>query len=813
MQEQARIVIIGGGIVGCSTAYHLMKLGWRDMVMVEQGPLFPNWGSTSHAPGLMFQHNNSKSVCQLAQWAIELYKEIGAHTPVASFFQVGSLEIAATRERAEDLKRKIGNCRSWGLEAQLIGPTEMKRLVPIMNVDDLISAFYVPSDADVKAAVLSETMVRLCKEKGALTVHERTAVTGIEVEGGRVRSVTTTQGRIKADVVLCAAGIWGPAIGKMAGVGIPLTPMQHLYVRTEPLKELKGETLELRHPVIREQDRDLYYRQHTEAYGFGSYRHDPLPVNVEDIPRRDNAAMLAFTPEHMAESFKDAHHRFPAMAAAGMAQSFNGLFSFTPDLQSILGEARGVRGFWVAEAVWVTHGGGVGRVMAEWIAEGLPSIDLREMDINRFHPHAYERGYIRARSNRQYVEVYDIIHPLEQSGVMRNLRVSPFHSRQAALGAEFFESAGWERPQWFKSNEQLLAGAAFPVRKGWAAKNWSPVIGAEHLACRERVGMFDLTAFAKFEVTGPGALAFLQRMAANQMDRPIGSVTYTAMLTERGGIKCDLTVTRWGAERFWVVTGGSMGLHDLAWLRAHAPAEGVEIRDVTSAYCCIGVWGPRARELVQALSEDDLSNAGFGYLTARRIFVGGVPVIAVRISYAGELGWEIYAPPEYGLRLWDVLWAAGEKHGVAAVGGGAFDSLRLEKGYRLWGAEIHTEYNPYEAGLGFAVILEKGEFMGREALRAIKAAGVKRRLCCLTLADPSVALMGKEPIFDGERVLGYVTSANCGYSVGKSIAYGYLPLTHAVAGTAVEVYYFGERHAAHVTKEPLYDPANEKLKM
>ncbi len=607
----------------------------------------------------------------------------------------------------------------------------------------------------------------------------------------------------------------GPLVGRMAGVQIPLTPCQHLYIKTAPLEELAGETEEVRHPIVRYQDKDMYFRQHGEAYGMGSYRHDPLLVPAEELPKNAQPAIFRFTSGYFEESLGDAIARFPCFEGVTIDVAFNGLFSFTPDGNSILGETPDVRRFWVAEAVWVTHAGGVGRAIAEWLVDGLPSVDLREVDANRFHPHTASRAYVQARANRQYIEVYDIIHPLQQMENPRNLRVSPFHSRLQDLGAVFFESAGWERPQWFESNVNLPRDETWPARSGWAARYWSPIVGAEHRAARERVGLFDLTAFAKIEVTGPGALAFLQRLTANQIDRPIGSMTYTSLLTPRGGIKCDLTVTRLAPDRFWVITGGGTGPMDLARLRQHAPLDGsVHIGNVSSSYCAVGVWGPRARDLVQSASENDLSNPAFPYLTAQHIFIRAAPVLALRISYVGELGWEIYTPTEYGLNLWDTLWAAGRPFGVTAVGGGAFDSLRLEKGYRLWGADIHTEYNPYEAGLGFAVRLKKGDFIGREALEKIKAQGVARKLCCMVFDDPGVAIMGKEPICAerGERALGYVTSANYGYTVRQSIAYGYLPMEYAAEGTKVEVYYFGERHTATVVKEPLYDPENTKLK-
>jgi len=392
----------------------------------------------------------------------------------------------------------------------------------------------------------------------------------------------------------------------------------------------------------------------------------------------------------------------------------------------------------------------------------------------------------------------------------RPLRTSPAYARQQELGACFFESAGWERPHWYGANEGLLAnGPSGPARAGWTARYWSPIIGAEHRATRERVALFDLTPFGKIEVSGPNALAYLQGLTSNQMDQPVGKVTYTSLLNQRGGIVCDLTVTRLGSDQFWVVTGGSSLYLDLAWLRQQLPADGsVTLGNVSSATCCFGLWGPLAREVLKRVSDDDLSNEGFPYFTSRPVTIGYVPARASRISYVGELGWEIYAQTEYGLALWDTLWQAGQSAGLIAAGGGAFETLRLEKGYRLWGADIHTEYTPDEAGLGFAVRARKGEFLGRSALVEQRSRGVSRKLSCLTLDDPSVVVMGKEPILDGSRVLGYVTSANYGYTVGKSIVYGYLPPEYAREGTRVQVYFFGTLHGAIVAREPLFDADN-----
>ena len=808
----ARVIVIGAGIVGCSAAYHLATLGWSDIVVLDQGPLFVTGGSTSHAPGLMFQVNASKMMCELARYSVELYSRLQLDgQPV--FHGVGGLEVASTSERWEELKRKQGHALSWGLEAHLIGRDEIKRHVPMISADRLHGAIFVPSDGVASATRVAAALAEGARDRASF--FGDTGVTGIEVSGGRVRGVTTTRGRIAADTVLLSAGIWGPLIGRMAGVPIPLQPVQHLMATTAPLPELKGQPGEISQPIVRHQDRSMYFRQRGERYLVGAYRHEPLLVEPEDLATRWDGRMPSTVPFNE-EAFRPSHQYaielFPGMRGVPLEEKVNGLFSFTPDTHSLIGESLDVRGFWVAEAVWITHGGGAGRVVAEWMTQGVPSLDLHEADLNRFYPHVFSRPYIRERGAQNYREVYDIIHPLQQMEHPRNLRLAPYHQRFKEQGAVFFEAAGWERPQWYEANEQWLASGHKSVRRGWSARYSSPIVEAEHRAARERVVVFDATPFTKLEVEGRGALAFLQRIAANQMDHPIGKVTYTAMLNDRGGIECDLTVTRIDQDRFWVVTGGGVGMHDLAWIRRQMPADGsVHLTNLTSGMCCIGLWGPAARELLQAVTAEDVSNRAFPYLTARRLTVGFVPAFAIRISYVGELGWEIYAPTEYGLTLWDSLWRAGQALGVTALGGGAFDSLRLEKGYRLWGADIHSEYNPYEAGIGFAVRVNKGDFSGRAALLRAKQEGIARKLTCLTVDDDTV-MMGKEPILSDGEVVGFVTSANYGYTVGKSIVYGYLPLELSVAGRQVEVQYFGERHSATVVREPLFDPDMMRLK-
>ncbi len=816
MQTHARLVVIGAGIVGCSAVYHLARMGWRDdIVVLEQGPLFDTGGSTSHAPGLVFQTNPSKTMTELAQYTVQLYSEL-ALDGQPCFYPVGSLEVAYTPARREDHERRLGYARSWGLTAELLTPAETRQRLPLLDPGKIHGAYYVHGDGIAKAVRAAEAMARYAKGHGA-TFYGRTPVTGIDAADGRVRAVVTPRGRIATERVLVCAGIWGPRMGRLAGVSIPLMPMQHLYTRTAPLRELAGETREVVHPILRHQDKSMYFRQQADCYGIGTYRHEPLLVDPDEILGHDAApvapAQVAFTPEHFELGHAAAVELLPALRGVPLVYRINGMFSFTPDGLPLIGESLDVRGLWVAEAVWITHAGGVGRAVAEWMADGVPGLDLRECDWNRFPAHAHSRAYVRARGAQQYREVYDIIHPLQQMEHPRKLRLSPFHRRLEEQGAVFFESAGWERPQWFEGNGRLLDSYKVPSRSGWEARHWSPIQGAEHQATRDAVAMFDLTAFTKIDVSGPGALAFLQHLAANQIDQPVGKVVYTAMLNRKGGIVCDLTITRLGPSRFLVLTGGAVGMHDLAWIRSHAPTDGsVRVTDVTSQYCSLGLWGPGARELLQGTCEQDLSSGVFPYYTAQPVVIDAIPALALRVSYVGELGWEIYAPTEYGLRLWDTLWEAGRPFGVIALGGGAFDSLRLEKGYRLWGADIHTEYNPYEAGLGWAVKLDKGEFLGREALFRIKAQGFTRRLGCLTFDEPGLVVMGKEPILERDRVLGYVTSANYGYTVGKGIAYGYLPVSHAGPGTKVDVQYFERRYRATVSAEPLYDPTMTRLK-
>ncbi len=816
--SSARAVIVGAGIVGASVAHHLTREGWTDLVIVDQGPLWETGGSTSHAPGLVFQLNPSHTMTEMAKTTVDLLSGLELDG-LPCFHPVGGIEVAATEERWEELDRRYGRALGYGLKPSLLTPAEVKERIPLIDADRILGGLFVERDGIAKAVRGAEAMGRAAAAAGGLQAFGATEAVGLVVEGGRVRGVETTRGTIATDTVVLCAGIWGPKAGRMlGGVHIPLAPVQHQYAYTAPLPELAGETREVVHPILRHQDHSLYYRQHADAYGIGNYRHEPRLTEPDDIraPGADlQPSMFPFTEDDFASAARETASLLPAVGAAALTRTFNGLMSFTPDGFPLLGETASVRGLWLGEAIWVTHSGGAGKALAELMTHGDASVDLHEADPERYDNHGLSRPYARARGAQGYREVYDVIHPRQQSEQARGLRRTPFYERQAGLGAEFFESAGWERPQWYEANAALLGDhPAYAPSSAWAAREWSPVAVAEHLACRDRVGLFDVSPFTKCEVSGPGAAAYLQRLAANNVDRPVGTVVYTAMLGPRAGIMCDLTITRVGDDRFWVVTGGGVGKHDLAWMRRNLPADGsVSLHDRTSGLCCIGVWGPQARKLVQSLSEDDLGNEAFPYMTARDFHIGYVPVKGLRISYVGELGWEIYAPTEFGAQLWDTLWRAGEPLGAVAVGGAAYDAMRLEKGYRLWGQDIDEEHDPFEAGLGWLVRFTKeADFIGRAAAAAIKERGVERRLCCMVTDDPSRLLVGKEALLDGDQALGYVTSAGYGATIGESILYGYLPVSHAEVGTRLSVWSEGAAHPVTVSAEPLFDPASERMK-
>jgi glycine cleavage system aminomethyltransferase T/glycine/D-amino acid oxidase-like deaminating enzyme len=819
--DRSETVVVGAGIVGASAAYHLAELGAADVLVLDQGPLFETGGSTSHAPGLAFQTNASRMMCRIAQDSVALYSTLSVDGEPA-WYGVGGIEVATTDGRLRELKRRLGFARSYGLHgAELLTPSETVELIPLFDGSTILGAYHVPSDGIAKGVRIAAALAARASARG-VTFEGDVTVTGFDVQDGRVRGVVTDHGAIECERVLICAGIWGPTVGAMVGVSIPLVAVQHQLVWTDPVPELEGETSEVVHPILRHQDMAMYFRQREDHYAVGNYKHEPIATPQTSIRHpRDPGPMpslMPWTPRDFDVAEAEAARLLPAlkgrMRPEDSSRSINGMFSFTPDAASVVGESANVRGVWVCEAVWVTHAGGFGQQVAEWMVNGESSYDLAEADANRFYPYATTPPYVLERGKQQYREVYDVIHPRQQPARPRKLRLSPFFARHEELGAQFVVGAGWERPQWFEANGSLVPSDARWLRRDeWAARLWSPIEGAEHLATRNGVALFDITAFAKFDIQGPDALAFLERVFANRIDRPVGTLVYTAALTPRGGIRLDLTIARKGKDLFRIVTGGSTGPHDVAWLRAQLrDGERVTITERTGSLFAIGLWGPMARDVLSAVTDADLSNEAFPYMSAQYLNVGEVaPVWAQRISYAGELGWELYGQFAMGDRAWGLLWNAGRDHGMVAAGLGSFDTLRLEKGYRLWGQDVGTEYDPFEAGLGFAVKMDK-DFQGKEPLERQLERGIERKLCCVTLDDTSHVVMGKEPIRANGEVVGFVTSAGYGYSIGRCIAYGYLPSELAVEDTSLEIEYFDERLPAHVASEPLWDPKGERLR-
>jgi 4-methylaminobutanoate oxidase (formaldehyde-forming) len=805
--SQARVVVVGGGVGGCSIAYHLTLKGWKDVVVLERHELTS--GSTFHSAGLVGQLRTSSSLTKMMRYSTDLYRRLKDETSIdPGWREVGSLRIASSDERMEELKRIVGYSKAFGMPLTMLSPKECHDLFPLMSLDEVRGGVYLSTDGYIDPTGLTNALAAGAKSRGA-TFVTNTRVTAINTVNNQVTEIVTDKGTIKTEIVVDAAGLWGNDIAQMVGVSLPIIPMAHLYLITKPIE---GQPHSM--PTMRDPDNLVYYREEVGGLITGGYERQPAPWALGGVPQDWNFKLLDPDWDRFTPLMENCIKRVPVLETAEIIQLLNGPEGFTPDSEFLLGPS-GVRGFWVACA-FCAHGlagaGGIGKVMADWIVEGHPEWDMWRLDVRRFGNQYGSQDYTLARTVETYAQYYDIHYPAEERQSARPLRLSPAYHKLEALGAVFGEKGGWERPNWFESN---LGGKADDYApKGWGVHNWSPAIGVEHLATRERAGLFDETSFAKIEVQGSGALAFLQRLCANDIDKPIGNVIYTQMLNGRGGIECDFTVTRLAVDRFMIVTGTAFGTHDITWLRLNAPVDGsVYINDITSNRTCFGLWGPRARDILQEVTRQDVSNATFPYMTAQQITIGNIPTLALRVTYVGELGWEFYAPAEYGEQLWDTLWAAGQEFGLVAAGYKAIESLRLEKGYRYWSGDITPDYTPYEAGLGFAVALNKpADFMGKAALQAAKAKGLSQKLCALTLADAGVLAFGSEPIRHAGEVVGWVTSGGYGYSVEKSIAYAYLPIALSKPGTTLTMESFGLDVEVVVQKEPLYDPKGEKVK-
>lgn len=834
LPARARAVVIGCGIVGNAVAYHLADQGWSDIVLLDKGPLPNPGGSTGHASNFIFLVDHSKEMTQLTVESTRQYQELGVFT------ECGGIEVARTEERMEELRRRMASAKSWGVEpVSLVTPAEIKELVPYIDESILLGGFYTPGVGVVDSLRAGTIMRERAVEAGAVEVSPNTEVGGMDVERGRIRRVHTSRGTIEAEVVVIACGVWSPLLARMAGARIPLVPMVHQMIDIGPVPRFEGSASAIEYPIVRDMDVFMYERQDGTSLEIGSYAHRSIQHEPEEIPSIEEAALspteFPFTQADFDPQLADALELMPEIVgdeSVGVKYAINGLISLTPDGMPILGETPEVAGLWSAAAVWVKEGPAVGKSLAEWMVHGESHVDLHSSDASRFHDHQKTRAHVRARTFEAFPKTYGIVHPAEQWSSDRGLRISPLHDRTEALGAVFHEAAGWERPQWYEANAPLVERYGIAPREAeWDARWWSPIVNAEHLAMREHAGVFDLSAFAIFDVQGSSALDTLQRAVLAQMDVPVGRVVYTPVLGPGGGFRSDLTIMRLADDAFRIVTGGAHGMADRKLFADLLPGDGsASLVDVTTAWTTIGLWGPRARDVLSSVTSDDVSHEGFPFATCRTIEVGSQLVLASRISYVGDLGWELYVPIEQGARLWDVLWEAGAPHGLTACGIGVYGTTgRLEKCYRAYGAELESEFTVVEAGMTRPTVKEQ-DFVGKEAHLRQRDEEPAALLCTLTVDDHGSASgvarypLGREPVTlrDGTPLTdrkgrrSYVTSAGAGPSLDRYLLLAYLPPEHAVEGsTELAVEYMNERFPVTVAvagSRPLFDPDNARIR-
>ncbi|MGV3552909.1 GcvT family protein [Rhizobium sp.] len=810
LPSHAQIVVIGGGIIGCSTAYHLARDHKADVVLLEQGTLTS--GSTWHAAGLVGQLRSSASITRVLKYSVDLYKGLEAETGLATGWKMtGCLRLATNEDRWTEYRRLATTAKSFGMDMQLLTPAEVKAMWPLMMTEDLVGASWLPTDGQASPSDITQSLAKGARMHGA-KIFENVRVTGFEIEDGRITAVKTPDGDIACEKVVNCAGQWARQVGTLAGINVPLQPVKHQYIITEKIEGLATDA-----PTIRDPDRRTYFKEEVGGLVMGGYEPNPQPWTTGDVPDDWGFRLFDDDFDHFEQHMEQAIARVPALENVGVKQMINGPESFTPDGNFILGVAPECKNMFVGagfNAFGIASGGGAGWVLAQWVVDGEAPLDLWVVDIRRFAGMHRDRQWVLDRTLEAYGKHYTIGFPHEEYESGRPRVVSPLYERLRKHGGVFGSKLGWERPNWF-APEGVEPKDVYSMGR----QNWFASVGDEHRHVREAVGVFDQSSFAKYEMSGPDAGRALDWICANDVSKPIGRLTYTQLLNTRGGIEADLTVARLADEKYYVVTGTGFRTHDLGWIEDHIP-DGLDVTltDVTEDYGTLSLMGPKARDVLAAVTDADVSNAGFPFGHAREIRIAGHTVRALRVTYVGELGWELHTPIGATGEVFDALMVAGAPHGIRPVGYRALESLRLEKGYRAWGSDITPNDTPVEAGLGWAVKLRKNtDFLGRRALENAQAEPRKKALAGFTVDDPDIVLVGRETILRNGEPVGYLTSGGYGYTLGKSIGYGYVRNAEGVDDTFLisgdyELVVAMKRTPAQIHLGPLYDPGMNKIK-
>ncbi|HJN25107.1 MAG TPA: FAD-dependent oxidoreductase [Rhodospirillales bacterium] len=803
-RKHAEHLIVGGGIIGCSIAYHLTAMGARDVVILEKADL--THGATWHAAGLVGQLRSSRNTTRMLKMSVKLYDRLEEETGQAvDWKKVGSLRLASSPERVREVEQLATMAKSFGLDMEIISASEAQKLFPLMTTEGVLCAAYLPTDGQIDPSSVTQALAKGARDRGAKIVRD-VRVEDVKSDGRQVTEVVTTDGIWTCDTFINASGMWSRELGRLSNIRIPACALEHQYIITDPIPEMP-----VNMPTMRDPDRLVYYKPEVRGMVIGGYEPNTVPFGDRGIPRDFGRELLGGNFDRFEQLAMLAAEITPVVNEVGIREVINGPIPYSADGDFVMGKVPEMDNYFVASGFLygIAAGGGAGRMMAEWIMEGEPSLDLWPLDVRRFSDHHNTNYFMYNRAVDHYGHHYKLHFPGNETQAARGIRRSPLYYPLKEKGVVFGSRAGWERPNWF-APEGVEAVDKMSFERSEC--NWFDAVAQEHKAVRERVALIDQTSFAKMELSGPGALRTLQKLAASNMDKPAGSVIYTQLCNERGGIECDLTISRIADDKFYVVTGSSFGVHDFNWIARHLPDDGsVIMNEVTSAFAVINICGPKSRDVLSSVCETDLSNDAFAFSTCKYIELGAASVLASRIGYVGELGWELHMPTEFAPHVYELLWETGQEFGIANVGYRAIDTLRMEKGYVYWSSEVTPDYTPYEAGLDFRVHLKsKGDFIGRVALEKQKADGVEQNLCTFSVEQP-VSLYGGETIYLNGEYVSLTTSGNFGHSVGKSIAFGYLPADIAKQQN-FEIEAFGKRYAARRQDACLYDPDMERLK-